>query len=285
MTVWNLGSINIDHVYRVPHLPAAGETLAATSYLTGLDGKGANQSVAAARAGALTRHIGCIGPEGLWAKDELGSYGVEVGRVRVGTEPSGHAIINVDPQAENAIVTFAGANRSPDATMLAEALADATPGDTLLLQNETSAQTEAARIASQKGLRVIYSAAPFEVASVRAILPFATLLVMNALEAEDLQKSFGRSPGIDMIVTRGAAGAEWFSAGTEPLSVPAFSVQPVDTTGAGDCFIGTLAAGLDRGLDRRSAMRRAAAAAAIQVTRPGAAKAKPTAAEVDRFLA
>lgn len=284
MAVWNLGSINIDHVYRVPRLPAPGETLGATDYAMGLGGKGGNQSVAAARAGAKTWHIGAVGPEGRWARDALQAFGVDVTHVAVGEVPSGHAIIYVDPAAENVIVTFAGANHAATGGSVARALDGARAGDTLLLQNETSAQAEAARIAREKGLRVIYSAAPFQLAAVRAVLADASLLVMNTGEAAELRASFGGLPPVDCIVTHGAKGAEWISAGTEPLFTPAFRVTPVDTTGAGDCFIGTLAAALDAGLDRAQAMRRAAAAAALQVTRPGAAQAMPTAAEVDAFV-
>lgn len=284
MAIYNLGSINIDHVYRVPHLPQPGETLAALEYAMGLGGKGANQSVAAARAGARTLHIGGVGSEGVWASDRLASCGVDVRYVAVGSIPTGHAIINVDPFAENAIVTFAGANHTPDASTVAAALAGAGPADTLLLQNETSAQPEAASLAAARRMRVIYSAAPFEVASLRAVLPHATLLVMNAGEAAELRAAFAELPPVTLVVTRGAEGAEWLAPGATPLFVPAFRVMPVDTTGAGDCFTGTLAAALDAGADPARAMRRAAAAAAIQVTRPGAAQAMPSAAEVDAFL-
>lgn len=285
MAVYNLGSINIDHVYQVPHLPRPGETLGATLYTMGLGGKGANQSVAAARAGAVTRHIGAVGAEGAWAREMLEGFGVDVTHVAIGTVPSGHAIINVDPQAENAIVTFAGANRVPDAAAVRAALAGARPGDSLLLQNETSAQPEAARLARDRDMRVIYSAAPFQVASVRAVLDHATLLVMNEGEAAELRAAFGALPPRDLVITRGAEGAEWIAPGAEPLFVPAFRVTPVDTTGAGDCFTGTLAAALDGGATPAAAMRRAAAAAAIQVTRHGAAQAMPDLAEVDAFLA
>lgn len=284
MAIYNLGSINIDHVYRVPHLPQPGETLAATGYAMGLGGKGANQSVAAARAGARTFHIGSVGAEGRWAREMLEGYGVDVTHVTIGNVPTGHAIINVDPAAENAIVIFAGANRSADAASVAKALAGAKPGDSLLLQNESSAQPEGVVLAAARGMRVIYSAAPFEVAAVRAVLDHATLLVMNTGEAAELATAFGSLPPRDLVITRGAQGAEWLSPGQDPVFVPAFRVTPVDTTGAGDCFAGTLAAALDAGAPRPVAMRRAAAAAAIQVTRPGAAQAMPSAAEVDAFL-
>lgn len=276
--IWNLGSINLDHVYRVPHLVAPGETLTALDYSVGLGGKGANQSVAAARAGGRTFHIGTVGPEGAWVRDKLAGYGVDVTHIAVGDVPTGHAIINVDPAAENSIVIFAGANR----TLAVPSLDGAAKGDILLLQNETSAQVETAAKAAAMGLRVIYSAAPFEADAVRAILPHVGLLVMNMGEARELRAALGAMPEVEMIVTHGADGAEWI--GAEPLRLPAFPVKPVDTTGAGDCFIGTLAAALDRGLSREQAMRRASAAAAIQVTRQGAADAMPTAAEVDNFM-
>ncbi|MDP4034394.1 MAG: ribokinase [Pseudorhodobacter sp.] len=284
MAVYNLGSINIDHVYRVPHLPAAGETLAATGYAMGLGGKGANQSVAAARAGARTLHIGAVGPEGAWAREALAAYGVDVSHVLRSTKPTGHAIINVDPAAENSIVIYPGANQTLAAAAIGTALAGAGAADILLLQNETSGTVEAARLAAALGLRVIYSAAPFDLAAVRAVLPHVSLLVMNEIEAAQLRAGLGRMPDMDVIVTKGARGAEWISAGSEPLFTPSFTVIPVDTTGAGDCFIGTLAAALDAWLAPRPAMHRAAAAAALQVTRHGAAQAMPSAAEVDAFL-
>jgi ribokinase len=285
MAVHNLGSINIDHVYRVPHLPRPGETLGAEDYAMGLGGKGANQSVAAARAGARTLHIGAVGPEGRWAREMLDGYGVDVRHVAIGAAPTGHAIINVDPAGENAIVTFAGANRLPDAAAITAALAEARTGDTLLLQNETSAQPEAAALAAARGLRVVYSAAPFEIAALRAVIGQAALLVMNAGEAAELRAALGALPDVTLVITRGAEGAEWIAPGASPLTVPAFKVTASDTTGAGDCFTGTLAAALDAGADPARALRRAAAAAALQVTRPGAAQAMPTLAEVDAFLA
>ena len=284
MAIWNLGSINIDHVYRVPHLPAPGETLSALEYSQGLGGKGANQSVAAARAGAVCHHIGAIGPSSGWVLDELAGYGVDLAHVTVGAVPTGHAIINVDPQAENSIVIYPGANRAITAEMAASALSGAVAGDSLLLQNETSVQAEAAAIAASKGLRVIYSAAPFDIAAVRAVLPHVSLLVMNEIEAEQLRAAEGALPPLDCIITKGAQGAEWVSPNVAPLFMPAFKVAPVDTTGAGDTFIGTLAAALDLGLAPDAAMRRASGASAIQVTRAGAAQAIPMAAEVDAFL-
>ncbi len=280
----NPGSINLDHVYRVPHLPRPGETLSAVDYAVGLGGKGANQSVAVAKAGAVIRHIGCVGREGTWALGRLRDYGVDVSRVTIGKQPTGHAIINVDPGGENAIVIFPGANHGIDAVAMDEALADGVTGDTLMIQNETSLQVEAARIAQQKRMFVVYSAAPFNAEAVRVILPHVSLLVVNEGEAAQLQAALNGRPEVDMVITRGSKGAEWISVGAEPVFQPAFRVTPVDTTGAGDTFIGTLVAGIDLGLARVEVMRRAASAAELQVTGPGAAQAIPTAQEVNAFL-
>ncbi|MBK5934020.1 ribokinase [Rhodovulum imhoffii] len=283
MTVFCLGSINVDHVYRVPHLPGPGETLAATEVTTGLGGKGANQSVAAARAGARVVHIGAVGPDGDRMVAALAAYGVDIDHIVRVEDPTGHAIITVEARGENAIVLFPGANCRQSVARIAEVLAAAGPEDTLLLQNETSHQVEAARIGREKGARVIYSAAPFDVDAVRAVLPHVSLLAMNAVEAEQLQAALGTLAGTEKIVTQGAKGA-WWHFGGRALHAPAFRVDPVDTTGAGDCFIGAVAAALDEQADRACALRFASAAAALKVTRAGAGDAMPARAEIEALL-
>ncbi|HHS94826.1 MAG TPA: ribokinase, partial [Rhodobacterales bacterium] len=129
MTVFNLGSINVDLFYQVAHLPMPGETLPATSHQIGLGGKGANQSVAVAKAGSLVRHIGMTGADNDWIRDRLAGYGIDLTHVGTSPEPTGHAIINVDAAGENAIVTFAGANYHQSLEAISAALADAEPGD------------------------------------------------------------------------------------------------------------------------------------------------------------
>ena len=284
MAIYTLGSINIDHIYQVPHLPRPGETIAASDYAQGLGGKGANQSVAAAKAGARVFHIGAIGNDATWTLHDLQSYGVDTSNVSQIKIPTGHAIIQLDPQAENCITLFPGANRQVSESMAARALASARPGDTLLMQNETSAQSATVRLAADMGLRILYSPAPFDLSALQNVVRYTSLLLMNEGEAAAMIEAFGALPECDVIITRGAEGAEWHSQDAAPLIVPSFPVTPVDTTGAGDCFAGTIAAALDCGLSPEQALRRAAAAAAIQVTRPGAAPAMPTKAEVDAFL-
>lgn len=287
MTVWNLGSINIDHVYRLDHLPRPGETLAAMGHDQGLGGKGANQSVAAARAGATVRHLGALGPGADWVIARLQASGVATEGIRILPDSSsGHAIIMVDAEAENAIVIHAGANRALDPDWLRGACAGIAAGDTLLIQNETSLQAEAARLAQEAGARVIYSAAPFDLEALREVLPHASILALNEGEAEQLFAAMpGALPVAQMLITRGAKGAEFRDLRSgESLHQPAFPVTPVDTTGAGDCFAGYFAAALDGGESVAQALRLAAAAAALQVTRRGAGDAMPARAEVEAFL-
>lgn len=290
MTIYNLGSINIDHFYRVPHLPRPGETLAANAYSTGLGGKGANQSVAAAHAGAQVMHIGAVGPDGGEMLGRMELLGVDTTHVAQVETPTAHAIIHIDPQGENAIIIFPGANEKQSLTRLETALEGAGEGDTLLLQNETTLQVEAAQIAKARGTFVIYSAAPFSAQAVTAILPHVDLLVMNSVEAEQLTTSLetplDQLPVPHILITRGKHGATWRAQDTgEELVVPAFPVTPIDTTGAGDCYAGYLAAGLAENLSREEAMSLAAAASALQVTREGTADAIPTRDEVNTFLA
>jgi len=290
MTVWNLGSINEDRFYRVPRLPEPGETLTATGFSIGLGGKGANQSVAVAKAGSVARHIGRIGPEGDWARDRLAALGVEVAHVAKGDVPTGHANVHVDDAGENMIVVYPGANRAFELAQIESALADAKPGDFLMLQNETNLTREAARLAQEKGLFVVYSAAPFEAGQAQAMLPFVDLLALNEIEAAQLAAEVGVAaidlPVARLLITRGASGAVLHDhAGGKRHAVAAFPVTPVDTTGAGDCFIGYVVAGFDQGLDPAEALRLGAAAAALQVTRPGTSEAIPDRAEVEAFLA
>lgn len=285
MTVFNFGSINVDHVYRVPHLPVAGETLAATGYSKGLGGKGANQSVAAVRMGSTVTHIGMVGGDGA-GRAELAGFGVNVDHVGTDGAVTGHANIYVDDQGENLIVVLPGANHEQSLTLLESALSTAKSGDYFLLQNEAALTNQAAELAREAGCFVVYSAAPFKAEKVRDMLPLCDLLVVNEVEAAQmaayLECDVDAIEVPNLLITRGAKGAIW--RGRSEIVQPAFDVNPVDTTGAGDCFIGSTVAALDQGIDVAGALRIGAAASAIQVTRIGTAGAIPSREEVDAFL-
>ncbi|WP_297769359.1 ribokinase [uncultured Roseovarius sp.] len=283
--IYNLGSINADHVYRVPRLPAPGETLHTQAYDRMLGGKGANQSIAVARAGSRVMHIGAVGPEGGWLVSELEEAGVNVRHVVRNETPTGHAVVSVDALAENSIIIHAGANRALGRDDLKIALEGAGSGDWLMMQNETNLQFEAARMARLKGLRVVYSAAPFDAQALLKVSPFLTLLVVNEIEAAQIESDLGKLTVPSMIVTRGGNGAEWCDTATgKRISVSAPTVDAMDTTGAGDTFTGYLVEALARGASAKDAIFRAVSAAAISVTRAGASEAIPTAVEVDRFI-
>lgn len=282
MTVFCLGSINADFIYEVSHIPQRGETVLAHGLFRTLGGKGANQSVAAVRAGAEVRHIGMVGPDGAWCVEVLAGCGVDVRHVGEAGQPTAHANITVEPSGENAITVFPGANHAQSPARIEAALAEAEPGDWLMLQNETTLQAEAAQSARARGMQVAYSAAPFDEAAVRAVLPHVTLLIMNAVEAAQLAGAMGDPGAVRQVITKGPDGAEWRD-GDLQIAVTAPHVRAVDTTGAGDTFAGYLVAGLSGGLAPKAALQRAVRAAALQVTKPGTAEAIPTLDEVRSF--
>jgi ribokinase len=287
MAVFNLGSINIDHVYRVPSLPNPGETLSAREYGRGLGGKGANQSIAAASAGAETHHIGAIGKGDEWVLEPFLRLGLDQTHIRSLDQTTGHAIIYVDAAAENCIVLHDGANHAITEDQIDGALALAKPGDWLILQNETCLVAYAAARAKANGMRVAYSAAPFVAAEVEAVSGSIDLLVLNEGEAallEEALPAFGEThPDLAWLVTRGANGS-LYRHGGEETKVPAQPAQAADTTGAGDTYLGYFIAALDAGRTIREAMTEASAAAAIQVSRHGAASAIPLRQDVDEYL-
>jgi ribokinase len=285
MAIFNLGSINADYFYAVPHIPHPGETLEATHMSRGLGGKGANMSVAAVRAGSDVFHIGAVGADGDWAKSRLAEYGVNTKHITSAISATGHAIITVAADGENSIVIFPGANSEITADQIEKALKNADQADTLVLQNETNNQALCAKLAFDLGLRIVYAAAPFSAKAVQAVLPYVDVLVLNEVEAAQLNRATGSAPSQlpvrNVIVTLGEDGCRWHdNASQTTTDYPAPSVTPVDTTGAGDTFTGYLLAGLDQGREMPEAIRLATQAAALMVQRHGTADVIPTLDEV-----
>lgn len=282
-----VGSINVDHVYLLPYLPTPGETLHAMDYVCSLGGKGANQAIAAARAGAVVRMVGAVGDDADWILVQLAGEGICVAGVARSEGSTGHARIEVDAGGENRIVLHGGANRRLALSAIGTALARASPGDWLLLQNETNLVAETARLGRELGLRVAYSAAPFDAGAVVAALPYVDLLAVNEVECAQLAAHLGCEPDTLAVplqlVTAGGQGAQLLGRGMR-IQVPAWPVEVVDTTGAGDVFLGYLVAAMARGAAEDEAMREASAAAALQVSRRGAAAAIPARAAVLEFL-
>ena len=285
MAIYNLGSINIDYFYKAPHLLQAGETLAASDFSQGLGGKGANQSVACACSGAQIFHIGHLHEKDNNWLSFLQSSGVDISHIKLGDVPTGHAVIIIDETSgENQILLLAGANGAIDKSALEDSLAQATSSDWALCQNETNLGVEFLQMAHAKGLSICYSAAPFVKEVVLSVLEIVDLLVVNEIEAAEIEKALAAPPAqwgvAHLIITKGGAGAEYYGKDGQ-FHQPAHKVKAVDTTGAGDTYLGFLLGRLSMGDGMKQAMAIASKAAAIQVTRYGTAEAIPLMSELE----
>jgi len=290
-----IGSANVDVIFRVARLVAPGETISAREVCHTPGGKSANQAVAAARMGAPTRFVGCLGDDGHGGllRDALRDAGVDTSAVRIsGAAPTGSAFICVDDDSENTIVLATGTNALLDVRDLDGVCFGR--GDVVTLCGETppAVVAEAARRGSDGGAIVILNGSPVEGFDA-AVLPWVDVLVVNTGELRALANADASDGsihdarerlGVDaLIVTLGAAGVVC-DAGTV-VRLPGHAVDAVDTTGCGDAFLGALAAGLATGHDLRDAVGRANAAAALAATALGAQPSYPTASSVDELLA
>lgn len=296
MTIFNYGSINIDHIYRVPHLVAAGETLASSDYQTVLGGKGANQSIALAKAGANVIHIGRYHTQDQWVADTLAAAEVNTSSLQTTNIPTGHAIIQVDNKAENSIILFKGANHSFQANELTALLKNARPHDWLLLQNECSCIAEIIDLAIDKQLRIAFNPAPMTDAVKALPLDKLDLLIVNKIEAAQLldwdslnpeQEALvsalqTKFPDTTIVLTLGSSGALWIEQ-ANVIYVPAFQVDAIDTTAAGDTFIGYLLASLEQKQTPQQALSAACKASALCVQTLGASISIPDATTVAQF--
>ena len=287
MKIINFGSINIDHVYGVEHFVRPGETLESKNYALFSGGKGANQSIALARAGAEVIHAGNIGADGAWLKTKLQESGVDVSLVESVPEPTGHAVIQVNSEGENAIIIHGGANRSVSEANIEKVLAKAEKGDCLLLQNEINAVDKV--LEKAEDLTVVFNPAPMSDAVKTYPLEKVDIFIVNEVEGEAL--SGEREPdGIlnvmqelypksRTVLTLGKAGVI-YADGKERVKMPALEVEAVDTTGAGDTFIGYFLAELLRGSAVERCLEMGVKASALCVMREGAADSIPKLEEV-----
>ncbi len=290
----NLGSLCVDHVYGVPNITSAGETVASRSHAVFPGGKGLNQSLAAARAGAEVAHAGCIGSDGLWLREELLGAGVDVSLVREVETPSGHAVIQVNPRGENAIVIAGGANRVLTASDRDAAFARCGPGDWLLLQNEINDLEAVLAGARAAGCRVAFNVAPVDGREAAYDLGAVALLILNEVEAAALagvpepdpalDVLCRRYPSCDVVITLGRDGLRHGRRDAR-LRLDAFPADAVDETAAGDAFVGYLMAALLEGKPMREALVLGSAAGALAVTRAGAASSIPEREAVEALAA
>ncbi|HUI35345.1 MAG TPA: ribokinase [Stellaceae bacterium] len=278
------GSINVDVLVPVPHLPARGETVLGSTYRIAPGGKGANQALAARRAGADVFMAGAVGDDvfATIGLDLLRHDGVDLSLVATVDRPTGCAVITVDPEGENQIAVASGANLLARAAQVPDRLLR--PETVLVLQREVPAEENAVLVARARarGARIVLSlapAGPIEPARLKDI----DIIIANDGEAATFGAplSIARRLRQALIITRGAEGATASLADGKRISVPALAVEPVDTTGAGDTFAGVMAAGLDTGLALESALRRASVAAALSCLALGAQAAMPSREAID----
>jgi ribokinase len=289
MKILNFGSVNVDYVYGVDHFVKPSETLASQSYEVFMGGKGCNQSVALAKAGAEVYHAGNIGKDGLWIKEQLEKWGVNTDLLNSTDGPTGHAIIQVVPEGQNAIIIHGGANRTVTSEQIDKTLNHFGPSDILLLQNEINGIPELIEAAFAKGMKIVFNPAPMTSEVNSFPLNKIDVFIINEVEGQELTQQNSttdilrvmaiRFPNAATLLTLGEKGAV-YSHRNIHTEVKAQRVKAVDTTAAGDTFIGYFLVSQALGLALEKCLDTAAKAAAVCVTRKGGAISIPEREEV-----
>ncbi len=286
MRVVNFGSINIDIIFSVDHIVLSGETIDSSSLIRSTGGKGANQSVAFAKAGLIPiYHAGLIGEDGLWIKDEMAKYGVDVSFIKEIEIPTGQALIQLSKEGENAIVLYAGANHAFKQDWINSVLENFAKNDWLMIQNETSELDFIIKRAKKKGLKICFNPAPFNLSVLDLPLQLVDLLIVNEHEAKGiskesdyalaLEKLINLYPQTDIILTLGKDGVMHGKKGEEVTRFGTWDVPIIDTTAAGDTFIGYYLNSILQNLSVKEALKRSSSAANIAITRKGAMQSIP----------
>lgn len=285
--------MNLDYVYNLDHIIQPGETEASTARNVFLGGKGMNQSMALAKAGADVYHGGLIGEDGQPFLDACAEFGVNSDYIRKIEGPTGHAIIQVDKNAQNSILLFGGANQKLTESFVDEILENFEKGDILLLQNEVNMLPYIVDKAYEKGLLIALNPSPFNELLDDVDMKKIGVFLLNEVEGgqitgltdpdEVLQKMKEMFPHAQIVLTLGKDGAKYAGNGEEYYQ-PIFKVQAVDTTAAGDTFTGYFLAGLLEGMLVPEILKMSAKASSIAVTRKGAVPSIPYRAEVMEAL-
>ncbi len=292
MKILSFGSLNVDYVYKVAHIVRKGETISAVSRHIYAGGKGLNQSIAMARAGLTVFHAGCIGPGGEFLLDTLHAEGIDTEYIGFLPDvPVGHTVIQNSADGDNCIILFGGANQAVTDAQINEVLACFEKGDYIVLQNEISCLNRLIDLAYAKGMHIVLNPSPISEEIFSLDLRKTDYLFVNEIEAAALtgvdetnhdlltERLAEMLPETEILLTLGEKGA--FSIrNRQKVFQPAFKVQAVDTTAAGDTFTGFYLGGIISGMSTQAALEYASKAASIAVTRSGAVPSIPLRKEV-----
>lgn len=291
--ILNFGSINIDSVYEVPEFVTCGKTISAYSLETFPGGKGLNQSIALSRAGCKVSHAGLIGADGEFLLDLLSENAVDIENIHINkNEHTGTAVIQLNSNKDNCIIVHGGANRLIDIDLVDEVLGIHQDSEWLLLQNEISCVPYIVDVAAAKGMKIALNPSPADSSLFDIDLNKIDLFILNETEARFLcdseqspkrliKKMSQMFPKSDVVLTLGSDGVMMMS-DNRLYCQPAYQVKAIDTTAAGDTFTGYLLSGLVREKDIRDSLKNASVAAALAVSRKGAAPSIPTIDEVKK---
>lgn len=290
MKVLNIGSLNLDYVYSVPHIVGAGETLASRDMNIYLGGKGINQSIALAKAGANVYHCGMIGDDGTVFLDACKEYGVNSDYIKQTDTKTGHAIIQIDDNAQNCILIYGGANQQLTKEFIDDVIDKFDKGDILLLQNEVNDIAYIVDKAYKKGLTIALNPSPYNEKLDTVDMSKISIFLLNEVEGEQvtgkkepdeiIKSLLEHFPEARIVLTLGGDGAVYADKDTK-LTQPVFKVDAVDTTAAGDTFTGYFLAGIIEGMPVADILRMSAKASSIAVTRKGAIPSIPYRSEVE----
>lgn len=289
MKIYNIGSLNIDYVYSVDNFVLAGETKSSANMEIFPGGKGLNQSIALAKAGAEVVHGAYIGNGGDFLLEKMKEAGVEISRIEKVDSSCGHAIIQVDKTGQNCILLYAGTNHALNREYIENFLKDAKRDDMLILQNETNALDIIFEIATKKEMQIVFNPSPLGDNIKQLPLEQVKWWFCNEIEGEALfgsdkpeeiiENFIKKYPESNLILTLGKRGSIFKNKDTE-LAQSIFETKAVDTTAAGDTFTGFFIGAVSSGKDIKYALELASKASAIGVSRKGAAESIPTLKEV-----
>lgn len=289
MKVLNIGSMNLDHVYTVDHIVEPGETQSSTQLQLFLGGKGMNQSVALAKAGVEVYQGGMIGEDGSVFLDACQEYGIHADYIRTVDARTGHAIIQIDKNAQNCILLYGGANQALTEAYVDEIISQFDSGDILLLQNEVNLLPYIVDRGYAQGMKIVLNPSPFDDKLKAVDMTKISLFLLNEIEGYQLtgcrepdaiiDSIRERFPHAAVVLTLGSDGAVYADQSCKHFQ-PIFPVKAVDTTAAGDTFTGYFIAGLAQGMEIPDILRMSAKASSIAVSRAGAVPSIPYRNEV-----